>query len=119
LIESITKWYIELSSASFHDFFIFSDGLIDPFSTFDLLKIGIELLTSSRQNIDSHISDHIHEWTRGHRLMKAKILDLFLADWFVKSLFPSIAKDVVINQRTSYITHSTTKFDLLLVWNIV
>ena len=58
---------------------------------------GTELLTSLRQDTSTHISDHIHEWRRRHRLIKAPIPDQFLADWFVKSLLPVIAKDVALS----------------------
>ena len=43
-----------------------------------------------------HISYHIHEWRRQRRLIKALILDQLLADWFTKSLFPPIARDVAM-----------------------
>ena len=58
---------------------------------------GTELLTSLRQDTSTHISDHIHEWRRRRRLIKAPIPDQFLADWFVKSLLPTIAKDVALS----------------------
>ena len=41
-----------------------------------------------------HISDHIQELRRWKRLIKAFILPEFLLKWFLKSLFPYIAKDV-------------------------
>ena len=41
-----------------------------------------------------HISDQIQEWRRQKRLIKAFILPKFLLEWFLKSLFPYIAKDV-------------------------
>ena len=40
------------------------------------------------------ISDHIHEWRRRRRLVKVFILDKKFAEWFIKSLFPKITKDV-------------------------
>ena len=54
------------------------------------------MLTSLRQNTSTHISDHIHEWRRQRRIIKAPILDQLLADWFTKSLFPTIAWDVAM-----------------------
>ena len=57
-------------------------------------EMGIDILTSLRQNTSTHISDHIHEWRRQRRLIKAPILDQFLADWFTKSLLPPISQDV-------------------------
>ena len=59
-------------------------------------ETGTELLTSLRQNTSTHISDHIHEWRRRRRLIKAQIPDQLLADWFTKSLLPTIARDVAM-----------------------
>ena len=59
--------------------------------------MGTELLTSLRQNTATHISDHIHEWKRQRRLVKAPILDALLADWFTKSLLPKISCDVAMS----------------------
>ena len=53
----------------------------------------MELLTSFQQGDATHISDHIHEWHRRRREIKADILDTFLLDWFLKSLHP---KDVTM-----------------------
>ena len=41
-----------------------------------------------------HISNHIQEWHRQKRLIKAFIPSEFLIEWFLKSLLPYIAKDV-------------------------
>ena len=59
-------------------------------------ETGTYLLTSLHQNTPTHISDHIHEWRRRRRLIKAPILDQLLADWFTKSLLPPIARDVAM-----------------------
>ena len=40
------------------------------------------------------MSNHIHEWRRKQRLIKAPIPDQLLADWFTKSLLPPISRDV-------------------------
>ena len=58
--------------------------------------MGIDLLTYLRQNTSTHISNHIHEWRRRRRLIKAPIPDQLLADWFTKSLLPSISQDVAM-----------------------
>ena len=60
-------------------------------------ETGTELLTSLRQSTSTHISDHIHEWRRRRRLIKAAIPGEFVADWFLKSLLPAIAKDVAMS----------------------
>jgi hypothetical protein len=43
-----------------------------------------------------HISDHIHEWRRRQRLIKATIPDQLLDEWFTKSLLPPISHDVTM-----------------------
>ena len=58
--------------------------------------MGTDLLTSLRQNISTHISNHIHEWRRWRRLIKVPILDQLLLDWFMKSLLPPIARVMVM-----------------------
>ena len=42
----------------------------------------------------THISDHIQEWRRRKRMIKANIPPEFLLEWFMKSLLPYISKDV-------------------------
>ena len=54
----------------------------------------MDLLSTFRQNKDTHISDHIQEWRRRKSLIKATIPPEFLLEWFLKSLFPYISKDV-------------------------
>ena len=54
----------------------------------------MEILTSFKQTTATHISDHIHEWRRHHRMVKTFFPDQLLAEWFIKSLFPSIIEDV-------------------------
>ena len=59
-------------------------------------EIGTDLLTSLQQTTSTHISNHIHEWRRRRRLIKAPIPDQLLADWFTKYLLPPIARDVAM-----------------------
>ena len=66
--------------------------LSDPYR----YEMGTDILTSLRQNTSTHIFDHIHEWRRWRRLIKAPIPDQLLADWFTKYLIPSIARDVAM-----------------------
>ena len=56
--------------------------------------VGTELLLTFRQDKATHISDHIQEWRRRKRLIKAFIPLEFLLEWFLKLLLPYIAKDV-------------------------
>ena len=58
--------------------------------------MGMDLFTSLRQNTSRHISNHIHEWRRWRRLIKAPIPNQLLADWFTKSLLPPITQDVAM-----------------------
>jgi hypothetical protein len=59
-------------------------------------ETSTELLTSLHQSNSIHISDHIHEWRCRRQLIKATISDQLLVDWFTKSLFPHIARDVAM-----------------------
>ena len=59
-------------------------------------EMGTDLLTSLHQSTSRHISDHIHEWRRRRRLIKAPIPDQILTNWFTKSLLPPIARDVAM-----------------------
>jgi hypothetical protein len=42
----------------------------------------------------THISDHIQEWRKWQRLIKAYIPPEFMLEWFLKSLLPYISMDV-------------------------
>ena len=55
---------------------------------------GVEILLSFRQNTATHITNHIHEWSRCRSLCKIKFDDLIFLDWFLKTLLPPIDKDV-------------------------
>ena len=59
-------------------------------------KTNTKLLTSLHQDTATHISDHIHEWRRRRRLVKAPIPDHLLSKWFCKSLLPTQAKDIFL-----------------------
>ena len=56
--------------------------------------ISTRLLSTFQQDKATHILDHIQEWHRWKRLIKAFISPEFLLEWFLKSLLPYIAKDV-------------------------
>ena len=57
-------------------------------------NVGIELFSTFQQDKATHILDHIQEWCRRKRLIKAFISSEFLLKWFLKSLLPYIVKDV-------------------------
>jgi hypothetical protein len=96
LTGSAAKWYIELPRASFYDFNSLAMSFLTHFQLPIRYETGTELLTSLRQTTSIHISDHIHEWRRRRRLIKAVIPDQLLAEWFTKSLLPQIARDVAM-----------------------
>ena len=56
--------------------------------------VGTEILSTFWQDKATHILDHIQEWRRRKRLIKAFIPPEFLLEWFLKSLLPYIVKDV-------------------------
>jgi len=95
------KWYIELPGNSFVNFERLAITFLNHFQLPVRYETGTELLTSFRQNTSTHISDHIHEWRRRRRMIKAEIPGQFLVDWFVKSLLPYIAKDVALSGVTT------------------
>ena len=51
-------------------------------------------MNNFKQTDATHISDHIHEWRHRRRMVKTFVLDQLLAEWFIKSLLPSITEDV-------------------------
>ena len=56
--------------------------------------VGTKLLSTIQQDKAMHILDHIQEWHRRKRLIKAFIPLEFLLEWFLKLLLPYIVKDV-------------------------
>jgi hypothetical protein len=96
LTGSAEKWYIELPRASFHDFNSLAMSFVTHFQLPIRYETGTELLTSLRQTTSVYISDHIHEWRRKRRLIKAVIPDQLLVEWFTKSLLPQIARDAAM-----------------------
>ena len=91
-----TKWYVELPSHFFGDYGTLPMEFLTNFQLLIHYETGTKLLTSLRKSTSTHISDHIYEWRRKRRLIKAQIPDQLLVDWFYKSLFPPIAHDVAM-----------------------
>ena len=96
LTGTAVKWYIELLQYLFVDFGSLETIFLTHFQLPIRYEMGTDLLTSLWQNTSTHIFDHIHEWRKQRRLIKAPISDLLLADWFTKSLLPLIAQDVAM-----------------------
>jgi hypothetical protein len=74
LTGSTTKWYIELLQNSFDDFNSLAMEFLTHFQLPIRYETGTDILTSLHQSTSTHISDHIHEWRRRRRLIKATIL---------------------------------------------
>jgi hypothetical protein len=55
---------------------------------------GTEFLANFEQTKVDHISDHIREWRCWKNLIKVSVPPTFLLEWFLKSLFPQLSKDV-------------------------
>ena len=90
------KWYIELPQHSFVDFSSLETVFLTHFQLRIHYEMGTYILTSLCQNTSTHLSNLIHEWRRRRSLIKAPILDQLLANWFTKSLFPPITRDVAM-----------------------
>ena len=65
------KWYTELPQHSFWDFNALEMALLTHFQLPIRYEIGTDLLTLLRQTTSTHIFDHVHEWRRIRRLIKA------------------------------------------------
>ena len=94
----VAKWYIELPRGAF---VLFDDLAVNFLNHFQLpmrYDVGTELLSTFRQDKATHILDHIQEWHRWKRLIKAFIPPEFLLEWFLKSLLPYIVKDVTTSR---------------------
>jgi hypothetical protein len=63
--------------------------------------VGLELLSTLRQDTTTHISYHIQEWHRWKRLIKTPIPPTFILEWFLKSLHTPISKDVATTGVTT------------------
>jgi hypothetical protein len=55
-----------------------------------------KILSSFKQTKATHISNHIHEWRRRRSLIKLKIPDQLLVEWFMKSFVNDIAHNITM-----------------------
>ena len=98
-----TNWYIELPSIAFDSSWDLANVFLNHFQLHVWYDDDTDLLSTFRQDKATHISDHIQEWQRWKRLIKATIPLKFLLEWFLKSLLPYISKDVstsrIINEE--------------------
>ena len=88
------KWYIEFPGGTYQTFNDLSMTLSNHFQLQVHYDVGTKLLSTFWQDKATHIYDHIQEWCRRKRLIKANIPPKFILEWFLKSLLPYIAKDV-------------------------
>ena len=89
-----TKWYIEIPSTTFDSFWDLANVFFNHFQLLVWYDFWIDLLYTFRKDNATHILDHIQEWRKWKSLIKATIPSDFLLEWFLKSLFPYISKDV-------------------------
>jgi hypothetical protein len=94
LTGSAAKWYIELPQGFFSDFNILAMAFLTHYQLPIHYNTGTEILTSFKQTKGTHISDHIHEWRQRRCLIKLKLPDQLLAEWFTKSFMNEIGKDI-------------------------
>jgi hypothetical protein len=95
------KWYIELPRGTYTNFNLMVLVFLNHFQLPVHYDVGIELLSALGQDKAKHISNHIQEWRRWKRFIKAYIPPEFLLEWFLESLFPYILKDVCTSGVTS------------------
>ena len=88
------KWYVELHGGTYYSFHDIAMTFLNHFQLPVHYNASTERLSTVRQDKATRISDHIQEWHRWKRMIKAFIPPYFLLEWFLKSLLPYIAKDV-------------------------
>jgi hypothetical protein len=101
LIGVAVKWYIELPGGTYKNFNQMVLVFLNHFQLSVRYDVHIELFSALHQDKATHISDHIQEWHRRKRLIKAYIPPEFLLEWFLKYLLPYISKDVSTSGVTS------------------
>jgi hypothetical protein len=94
LIESATKWYIELDRSRYSTFGKLAMVFLNHFQLPMKYNFNTELLANFEQKKVDHISNHIQEWRRWKSLIKVPVPPAFLLEWFLKSLVPHLSKDV-------------------------
>ena len=78
------KWYIELPRGAFSFFDDLAMNFLNHFQLPVRYDVGIELLLTFWQDKATCIFDHIQEWHRWKRFIKAFIPLEFLLEWFLK-----------------------------------
>lgn len=94
LTGAAAKWYIELPRSTYHDFNSLAVAFLTHFQLLVRYETGTYLFTSLKQDTTTHISNHIREWRRRRPLIKFKIVDQLLTEWFTKSFIAPISHDI-------------------------
>ena len=100
-MSTTVKWYIDFPSAAFSSFWDLANAFLSHFQLPVQYDFRTDLLSTFWQNKDTHILYHIQEWRRQKSLIKYTIPPEFLLEWFLKSLFPYISKDVSTSRVTN------------------
>jgi hypothetical protein len=95
------KWYIKLPGGTYINFNQMVLVFLNHFQLLVRYDANTELQPAFRQDKATHISDHIQDWHRLKRLIKAYTPPKFMLEWFLKSLCPYISKDVSTSGVTS------------------
>jgi hypothetical protein len=98
LIERDNKWYIELERGKYSTFSDLAIFFLNHFQLPIEYDVGTKLLANFEKDKTTHISDHIQEWRRRKRLIKATIPTEFLLEWFLKYLLPYMSKYVATSR---------------------
>ena len=94
LTDATTKWYVILVTTFHATFDTIATSFLSYFQFLIRHDLGLKILTDFHQNTTTHIADHIHECRWPRVLWKINIQVPFLLDCFLKSLQPTITKDV-------------------------
>jgi hypothetical protein len=90
----VVKWYIEILGWAFKNFNLMVLVFVNHFQFLVRYDVVIEIMLTFHHDKTTHITDHIQEWHRRKRLIKAYIPSDFLLEWFLNALQPHISKDV-------------------------
>jgi hypothetical protein len=92
----VEKWYIELPRGFSTNFNTISMAFLTHYELAIHYETGTKILSSFKQNLATHISDHIHEWRRRSCLIKLDLPNQLLAEWFTKSFINKISCDIAM-----------------------
>jgi hypothetical protein len=94
------KWYIDLPGVTHKTFNQMVMVFLNHFQLPVRYDVDLEYLSTLGQYKTTHISDHFQECRKWNMLIKFYIPPEILLEWFLKSLFPYISKDVSTSRVT-------------------